>query len=248
MPYRGYGDQKLLDEQYPIQQGRHFNEFTLDHFVNDRDNPYETAGPVAFQWRRGYQSGGRSLTWGRHCYRRGDLDFEANLKDGHGVDWPIRYKDIASWYDHVARPQDLRAQRLQSESRRRQPFHHRWRCDGFHRNRQSLADLHGTDGAGREPRGGADAHPRHLRVSPDLVGKVRPAHALSPHGARSSNGRPRSPASAFRGQPRRTDPAAADRRGRQIDAASHGASRGSQQHSAWIGFAPHAEPRLVRFA
>jgi choline dehydrogenase-like flavoprotein len=101
MPYRGYGDQKLLDAQYPIQQGRHFNEFTLDHFVNDRDNPYETTGPVAFQWRRGYQLGGRSLTWGRHCYRRGDLDFEANLKDGHGVDWPIRYKDLAPWYDHV---------------------------------------------------------------------------------------------------------------------------------------------------
>jgi choline dehydrogenase-like flavoprotein len=29
------------------------------------------------------------------------LDFEANAKDGHGNDWPIRYKDIAPWYSHV---------------------------------------------------------------------------------------------------------------------------------------------------
>lgn len=29
------------------------------------------------------------------------MDFEANAKDGHGVDWPIRYKDLAPWYDYV---------------------------------------------------------------------------------------------------------------------------------------------------
>jgi len=29
------------------------------------------------------------------------MDFEANLKDGHGVDWPIRYEDLAPWYDYV---------------------------------------------------------------------------------------------------------------------------------------------------
>ena len=29
------------------------------------------------------------------------LDFEANAKDGHGIDWPIRYNDMAPWYDHV---------------------------------------------------------------------------------------------------------------------------------------------------
>ena len=45
--------------------------------------------------------GGRSLTWGRQSYRLSDLDFEANLKDGIAVDWPIRYKDIAPWYDYV---------------------------------------------------------------------------------------------------------------------------------------------------
>src|SRR5690606_24784855 len=56
-----------------------------------------------FLWCRGYQVGGRSLVWGRQCYRWSDLDFEANAKDGVGVDWPIRYADIAPWYDHVER-------------------------------------------------------------------------------------------------------------------------------------------------
>ena len=41
--------------------------------------------------------------WGRQVYRWSDLDFEANLKDGIAVDWPIRYADIAPWYDHVER-------------------------------------------------------------------------------------------------------------------------------------------------
>ncbi|MGY3052009.1 choline dehydrogenase-like flavoprotein [Pedobacter sp. UYEF25] len=68
-------------------------------FVNDAEHPYKQTKP--FNWYRGYQVGGRSLTWGRQCYRWSDLDFEANAKDGHGVDWPIRYKDIAPWYSYV---------------------------------------------------------------------------------------------------------------------------------------------------
>jgi choline dehydrogenase-like flavoprotein len=68
-------------------------------YVNDKDHPYIQEKP--FNWYRGYQVGGRSLTWGRQCYRLSDLDFEANLKDGAGVDWPIRYKDIAPWYSYV---------------------------------------------------------------------------------------------------------------------------------------------------
>jgi choline dehydrogenase-like flavoprotein len=31
----------------------------------------------------------------------GPQDFEANKKDGHGTDWPIRYDDLAPWYDYV---------------------------------------------------------------------------------------------------------------------------------------------------
>ncbi len=68
-------------------------------FVNDLEHPYvETK---RFDWIRGYQVGGRSLIWGRQSYRWSDIDFKANKKEKIGVDWPVRYKDIAPWYDKV---------------------------------------------------------------------------------------------------------------------------------------------------
>lgn len=68
-------------------------------FVNDLEHPYvETK---RFDWIRGYQVGGRSLTWGRQSYRWSDIDFEANKKEGISIDWPVRYKDISPWYDKV---------------------------------------------------------------------------------------------------------------------------------------------------
>jgi choline dehydrogenase-like flavoprotein len=39
--------------------------------------------------------------WGRHSYRWNKWDFEANLKDGIAVDWPIRYEDLAPWYSYA---------------------------------------------------------------------------------------------------------------------------------------------------
>lgn len=68
-------------------------------YVNDLENPYTET--KRFDWIRGDIVGGRSLLWARHCYRLSDLDFEANQRDGIAVDWPIRYKDIAPWYDYV---------------------------------------------------------------------------------------------------------------------------------------------------
>ncbi len=68
-------------------------------FVDDIEHPYSET--KRFDWMRGYHVGGRSITWGRHSYRLSEMDFEANKKDGYGVDWPIRYKDIEPWYDKV---------------------------------------------------------------------------------------------------------------------------------------------------
>lgn len=102
LPFRGYGDPQLWKEQYPVQsEGRYFDEWTYKHFVNDRDHPYEMDETRPFLWKRSYQLGGKSLVWGRQTYRWSPQDFEANAKDGHGVDWPIRYDDLAPWYDHV---------------------------------------------------------------------------------------------------------------------------------------------------
>ena len=71
-----------------------------EHFwANDEENPYTEVKP--FMWARAHQMGGRSILWGKQCYRWSDLDFEANAKDGYGVDWPIRYKDLEPWYTHV---------------------------------------------------------------------------------------------------------------------------------------------------
>ncbi len=70
------------------------------HWINkDDEYPYDEI--ERFDWIRGHHVGGRSIMWGRHCYRWSDIDFEANLKEGYGVDWPIRYKDIEPWYDYV---------------------------------------------------------------------------------------------------------------------------------------------------
>mgnify|MGYP001360580678 FL=1 len=71
-----------------------------EHFwADDAANPYTEKKP--FLWLRGHQMGGKSILWGKQTYRWSDLDFEANAKDGNGVDWPIRYKDIEPWYTYV---------------------------------------------------------------------------------------------------------------------------------------------------
>jgi len=94
---------KTTEEQrkkYPvIHRGWAAAEAIMDSWTNEEDCPYTEVKP--FTWWRSYQLGGRSILWGRQSYRWSDLDFEANGKEGVGVDWPIRYKDIAPWYDHV---------------------------------------------------------------------------------------------------------------------------------------------------
>jgi choline dehydrogenase-like flavoprotein len=74
-------------------------EAILDSWVNEKECPYVQEKP--FAWWRSYQFGGRSVLWGRQSYRLSDLDFEANAKDGIAIDWPIRYKEMAPWYDYV---------------------------------------------------------------------------------------------------------------------------------------------------
>jgi choline dehydrogenase-like flavoprotein len=102
MKFRGLGDRKRLMADQPIQSTCYAcDEWSSKFFVSDKDHPYTTAPNKPFRWIRGRQVGGRSITWGRQSYRWSDLDFEANLRDGIAVDWPIRYKDIAPWYDYV---------------------------------------------------------------------------------------------------------------------------------------------------
>jgi choline dehydrogenase-like flavoprotein len=97
--HRGRATQVEKEEHYVQSKCYAFDETTKHFFVNDREHPYLEAKP--FNWIRGYQVGGRSLIWGRQCYRWSKLDFEANARDGFGVDWPIRYDELAPWYTYV---------------------------------------------------------------------------------------------------------------------------------------------------
>ncbi len=87
-------------KNYPvIHRGWAASEPVMDYWANEVDSPYTEVKP--FTWWRSYQLGGRSILWGRQSYRWSDFDFEANAKDGIAIDWPIRYRDIAPWYDYV---------------------------------------------------------------------------------------------------------------------------------------------------
>ena len=87
-------------KDYPVvHRGWAASEAVMDGWANEKDCPYTEVKP--FTWWRSYRMGGRSILWGRQSYRWSDFDFEANAKDGHGVDWPIRYRDVAPWYDYV---------------------------------------------------------------------------------------------------------------------------------------------------
>ncbi|MEP6573474.1 MAG: GMC family oxidoreductase [Gemmatimonadota bacterium] len=103
-PFRGYGDRRALEQNQPIQKHCYAcDEWSGKFFVDDLENPYTFDDDKPFHWIRGRQVGGRSIMWGRQVYRWSDQDFEANARQGIGVDWPIRYKDIEPWYDYVER-------------------------------------------------------------------------------------------------------------------------------------------------
>ncbi len=100
-PHHGRRTQKMIEEYPVLKRDYPLNEINLDMWVKDSDCPYTEV--KRFDWFRGYHVGGRSLLWGRQSYRINDMYFEENAKDGHGVDWPIRYKEIEQWYDYVER-------------------------------------------------------------------------------------------------------------------------------------------------
>jgi|TARA_B110000305_G_scaffold241365_1_gene315202 choline dehydrogenase-like flavoprotein len=97
---RGEKSKRILERKSKQNRTGYTTHPASQHFfVDDIDHPYNEI--KRFDWMRGYHVGGRSITWGRHCYRWSAMDFEANKKDGHGVDWPIRYTDISPWYDKI---------------------------------------------------------------------------------------------------------------------------------------------------
>lgn len=100
LPYADNATREDLKQQGKQARTGYTVKQALKHwFVNDLENPYTEI--KRFDWMRGYHVGGRSIMWGRQSYRLSPMDFEANAKDGIAVDWPIRYNDVAPWYDYV---------------------------------------------------------------------------------------------------------------------------------------------------
>ncbi|MEJ7767433.1 MAG: GMC family oxidoreductase [Chitinophagaceae bacterium] len=98
--HRGSGRTQEMLKAHPVLKRDYvLSETNEDFWVNEQESPYVEVKP--FDWYRGYHVGGRSLMWGRQSYRLSDFDFEANLKDGIAVDWPIRYKEMAPWYSRA---------------------------------------------------------------------------------------------------------------------------------------------------
>lgn len=101
LPHRGNTTQAFRKKNPLITRSAGFGEDNAHFFIEDAIQPYVQEKP--FDWIRGYQLGGKSLTWGRACQRWSDYEFTGPQRFGYGFDWPIRYKDVADWYSHVER-------------------------------------------------------------------------------------------------------------------------------------------------
>ena len=99
LPHRDRITNKIREEHAVMTRDGFMHEANANYWTDEKASPYVEVKP--FSWFRGYHVGGRSLMWGRQSYRWNEWDYAANLKDGIAVDWPVRYEDMAPWYDHV---------------------------------------------------------------------------------------------------------------------------------------------------
>ncbi|MBB6112724.1 Choline dehydrogenase [Mucilaginibacter lappiensis] len=97
--HRGQMTREFLGENPLISKAAGFGEDDAHFFIKDKDHPYIQEKP--FDWIRGYQVGGKSLTWGRACQRWSKYEFTNPERFGYGIAWPIGYDDVAPWYSHV---------------------------------------------------------------------------------------------------------------------------------------------------
>ncbi len=101
IPARNMMPQPLLESDYFIGKFGYISPSSQKYHNNDRLNPYAYDEGEKFYWIRPGAVGGKSLIWGRWSFRWSPEDFEANKKEDVGIDWPIRYDDLAPWYDYV---------------------------------------------------------------------------------------------------------------------------------------------------
>jgi choline dehydrogenase-like flavoprotein len=97
MKFRGFGDPEKRGQSYGYMDNEYV-EGIWDHSVT-----YTTAPGTEWIWPRCNAVGGKTNFWGRSAARFGDLDFRASSRDGHDVDWPVSYEEIAPYYSRVER-------------------------------------------------------------------------------------------------------------------------------------------------
>ncbi|MEI6714988.1 MAG: GMC family oxidoreductase [Verrucomicrobiota bacterium] len=108
--YNGRLTVEQVESHPKLSRDHPYNEMTDRYWFNDSDSLYKEV--KRFDWFRPNIVGGKSIMWGRQSYRLSDLDFEANLKEGIAVDWPIRYSEIAPWYSYVERFAGISGEKL----------------------------------------------------------------------------------------------------------------------------------------
>jgi choline dehydrogenase-like flavoprotein len=101
IPARNMMPAPLIKSDYFIAKYGYVSPSNMKFYNNDRLNPYAYDEGDKFYWIRPGAVGGKSLIWGRWSFRWSPEDFEANKRENVGIDWPIRYEDLAPWYDYV---------------------------------------------------------------------------------------------------------------------------------------------------
>src|SRR3954468_15075404 len=87
--------------------GRGFNragshELDVAHIAEEIEGePYSNAPGSAFRWTRGRILGGRTNHWNCVALRFSEHDLRTRSLSGYGEDWPVRYQELAPYYDRV---------------------------------------------------------------------------------------------------------------------------------------------------
>ena len=95
LPYRGFGKPGRLPH---VTQA---NEFNANQWADEVENPYTHREDSPYNWVRVRMVGGKSLFWGRMSFRLSDYEFRGKDHDGFGENWPVRYADLAPYYDRI---------------------------------------------------------------------------------------------------------------------------------------------------
>jgi choline dehydrogenase-like flavoprotein len=102
LKYRGFGNQKKLLQEQPVQRLCYAcDDYSHQFFVDDSEHPYTFPEDKPFMWIRGRQVGGKTFCWARVSYRYSDFEFKGASRDGYGQDWPLSYQDLEPYYDRV---------------------------------------------------------------------------------------------------------------------------------------------------